>query len=161
MDYAPGADDFWDRLGGGEQWGAIDGVVPGVRIYVTWGEQATGHLAVTGLCVKGNAEHPVNANLLRAIPIGRLEAAPNEYLHRQAVDALKQVKPLGRRNPRMSADDFYRLVATHYRWHAAVSKRPAARMAEAGGVPVSTVHRWIREARSRGHLPPGHQGRAG
>ena len=39
--------------------------------------------------------------------------------------------------------------------YAAVSRKPAVLMAARAKVPVSRVHRWIREARRLGKLPPG------
>lgn len=57
-------------------------------------------------------------------------------------------------------DAFYQRVARAYLWLAGTSSRPAADLAAANSVPVSTVHRWVREARSRGFLPPGDKGRA-
>jgi hypothetical protein len=59
-------------------------------------------------------------------------------------------------------DGFYEGVAAAY--HRAVSERvaPAQTIAEANRVPVTTVHRWIREARRRGLLPPARgKGQAG
>jgi hypothetical protein len=58
-------------------------------------------------------------------------------------------------------DDFYRFVGEVYGKAATVSTRPAAELAKAWEVPVTTVHRWIREARRRGHLPPAEPGRRG
>jgi transposase-like protein len=58
-------------------------------------------------------------------------------------------------------EEFYRLVATAYGEYAAESNAPAKGIAEEAGVPVTTVHRWIREARRRGFLPPARKGRAG
>jgi hypothetical protein len=56
---------------------------------------------------------------------------------------------------------FYRQVADTYRRLAAHGNRPAVEMANANGVPVTTVHRWVKEARRRGFLPPGQKGRRG
>lgn len=159
VDYEPGADAFWDRIGG-DDWGAIDGVVPGVRVYATWGEQRDGRLVVTGLCLRGSPDHPLTADTMRAVPIGRLEAGANEAREQVARSFLGKVAPL-RRPDGSDPDTFYKLVGDHYRWHAAVTAKPAARIAADAGVPVTTVHRWIREARRRGHLPPGRKGKAG
>jgi hypothetical protein len=59
------------------------------------------------------------------------------------------------------SDGFYRQVASVYGALAATSNRPAVELAEANGVPVTTAHRWINEARRRGFLPPGQKGRRG
>ncbi|MGH3927047.1 MAG: hypothetical protein ACRDTT_29970 [Pseudonocardiaceae bacterium] len=58
-------------------------------------------------------------------------------------------------------DNFYRLVAHVYRDHAAATRAPAKELAAEAGVPVTTAHRWIREARRRGFLPPARKGKAG
>jgi hypothetical protein len=65
--------------------------------------------------------------------------------------------PEGPRKP----DSFYRRVAVTYSALADHSTRPAAELAEANGVPTTTVHRWVKEARKRGFLAPGHKGRRG
>jgi hypothetical protein len=58
-------------------------------------------------------------------------------------------------------DAFYRDVADTYLDLAQASPRPASDLAETNGVPVTTAHRWIKEARRRGFLPPGRPGKAG
>lgn len=69
--------------------------------------------------------------------------------------------------PRLTRPDgtdpeaFYRSVAAAYREHLTTTRAPAAAMADEAEVPVATAHRWIREARKRGFLPAGEQGRAG
>jgi hypothetical protein len=55
---------------------------------------------------------------------------------------------------------FYRRVAMAYRQYAQ-ERSPAPAIAEEAGVPVTTVHRWVREARRRGFLPPGRKGQVG
>lgn len=57
-------------------------------------------------------------------------------------------------------DAFYRAVAEAYREYLTTTKAPATAIAEEADVPVGTVYRWVREARRRGHLPPGERGRA-
>jgi hypothetical protein len=58
-------------------------------------------------------------------------------------------------------DTFYQQVAKTYSQLARGSNRPAAELAEANDVPVTTAHRWVKEARRRGFLPPGQKGRRG
>lgn len=58
-------------------------------------------------------------------------------------------------------EHFYEAVAALYRSLAIDSSRPAAMIAEANDVPVTTVHRWVKEARRREFLPPGRSGAAG
>jgi hypothetical protein len=64
--------------------------------------------------------------------------------------------PADRRKP----DDFYRTVADLYQWLSARVSRPAEEIADANGVPSTTVHRWIKEARHRGIMPAGQRGGA-
>jgi hypothetical protein len=56
---------------------------------------------------------------------------------------------------------FYRKVAESYAAVVRDSSKPAKVLADEAGVPVTTVHRWIHEARRRGFLPPATKGRAG
>ncbi len=70
---------------------------------------------------------------------------------------LRITVPPGRRRP----DVFYERVARAYSWLAEQGNRPAAVLAEVNEVPVSTVHRWVKEARRRGLLGPGRRGGAG
>lgn len=159
---------------------------------------ADGRLVLTGLRVDGEP----TAQVLRSIPVGRIEAAANAQL--TAVDdavvpaavshrrppaghepraseegwdtinpSLARARPAGARQPvlelprppdgtrRRHPDAFYQQVAAAYLGLAQMSSRPAAELAEANGVPPSTAHRWIKEARHRGFLPPGRPGKAG
>jgi hypothetical protein len=58
-------------------------------------------------------------------------------------------------------DRFYKQVAAVYTQLAAHGNRPAADLAEANGVPLTTAHRWVREARRRGFLLRGQKGHSG
>jgi hypothetical protein len=60
-------------------------------------------------------------------------------------------------------DSFYEKVGEVYsKLAASGSRRPAQDIAEANGIAnVTTVHRWIREARDRDLLPDGQRGKAG
>lgn len=157
-----------------------------------------GRLVLTGLQVDGEP----TAQVLRSIPVGRIEAAANAQLT-VVDDTIVPTAPSRRhphtpRSPRTSEqgwdtidparararppeppaellasappptggrrrhpDGFYRRVATVYLNLAQSSSRPAAELAEANGVPTTTAHRWIKESRRRGFLPPGRPGKAG
>jgi hypothetical protein len=67
--------------------------------------------------------------------------------------------PTGLKKP----DAFYQRVGELYTMLAdAGSRRPAQEIADANeGVEVTTVHRWIKEARRRGLLGSGRRGKAG
>ena len=63
--------------------------------------------------------------------------------------------------PGPKPDGFYEKVAIAYERLSVRSNRPAAEIAEAVGVPLTTVHRWVKRARQLGYLPPGQKGRRG
>jgi hypothetical protein len=143
-----------------------DGPAPGggpvtVRVRVDEGDD--GRLHLVDLHVEGR----VSAEVLRSIPIGRIEAAANAQLHASAPD-----RPPGRARATIPArlrtnavrgypDAFYDAVASAYRHLAATTHRPVAALATANGVPVSTAQRWVKEARRRRLLAPGRPGKAG
>ncbi|MEQ8842552.1 MAG: hypothetical protein RIB98_16340 [Acidimicrobiales bacterium] len=59
---------------------------------------------------------------------------------------------------RKRGDNFYRQVADVYRFLAPRSRAVNKLIAEANGVPKTTVDRWVRECRKRGFLPATRQG---
>ncbi len=61
----------------------------------------------------------------------------------------------GRRKP----DRFYEQIAERFAYLATVSPSPAAELAKANDVPVTTVHGWVKEARRRGLLAAGERAR--
>jgi hypothetical protein len=69
-----------------------------------------------------------------------------------------QREPLTRPTGR-DTDEFYRRVAAAYTETIRRTRSVAPELAAEANVPVRTVHGWIREARRRGFLPPGKQGR--
>jgi hypothetical protein len=80
---------------------------------------------------------------------------PVTWEHEDESPPLRLTVPAERRKP----DSFYADAADRYLWLASQGRRPATALADANGVPVTTVHRWIKEARQRGILPPGQRGR--
>lgn len=54
---------------------------------------------------------------------------------------------------RRRSDEFYKTLARVFSSAALVSRRPAADIAEANAVPITTVNGWVKEARRRGILP--------
>jgi hypothetical protein len=120
----------------------------------------------------------VTARDLRDLPLGQIEAWVNQLAQQGLHDAIdaELSEPMGFAvsgdavmvdklppTPATGAkgDEFYRRVAEIYSKAALVSTRPAAELAEAWGVPVTTVHGWVKRARLRGYLPPGESGRRG
>lgn len=157
-----------------------------------------GRLILAGLHIDGEP----SAELLRAIPVGRIEAAANAQLTYVDADLTPMIAgarvpsrphwPGTNRAPAPPAitdgwetteltraahrpahsahadgprrgrpDSFYSDVAVAYLDLAQTSTRPAADLAHVHHVPHTTAHRWIKEARRRGFLPPGRPGKAG
>lgn len=72
---------------------------------------------------------------------------------------LRLVLPAGRAK---KPDEFYNQVAGLYEALTSSGNRyPATAIAAANDVPATTVRRWVKEARARGLLGPGRQGKAG
>ncbi len=86
------------------------------------------------------------------------EGCPPELAQRRAEALPLRHQPQSYRievpDERVRGDDFYRQVADVYSTAYQVTKRPAVEIAEASGVAVTTVHRWLKEARRRGVLAP-------
>lgn len=79
-------------------------------------------------------------------------------------EELRRLTPV--RRPTSYADEggedaFYAHLVARYLTVMLRTSKPAVQMAEESGVPVTTVHRWVREARRRGALPPARPGAAG
>ena len=170
----------------------------GATLEVRLEAESDGRVHVTELRLRGE----IGTDTLRAIPLGRIEAAANALVtafdvvemagavHErkrggsrsdpapdmwETVSASAPVERPTRRRPRSlvvdtgdeaasgrgRSDAFYAQVAALYRDLSLDSSRPAALIAEANEVPVTTAHRWIKEARRRGHLPPGRAGKTG
>jgi hypothetical protein len=94
--------------------------------------------------IEGN--DPGLEQFVRGADIADIEPAA---VHRAPFVRLPKV-PAGAAYP----DTFYERVAVAYRAYMRMGVAPAQRIAEDSSAPVSTVHRWIREARRRGHLAP-------
>jgi hypothetical protein len=133
-----------------------------IPVYVRLDEADDGRVHVVALHVEGI----VSAEVLRTIPIGRIEALANALLHPHAAeqgwrDVARLPDDLLLADARSRPDEFYATVASTYRHLVTASARPVAELADANDVPRSTAHRWVKEARRRGMLPPGRPGKAG
>lgn len=143
-----------------------------------------GRRVITDLYVHGKE---LTAETLRGISLPRIEAALNrpsapdpgsgdddglaiaELRRRSGLLAEKRrgereagmTRGVLRRPDGSDPETFYRAVAAAYGDYAYESRAPARALAAEADVPVTTVHRWVREARRRGFLPPGRKGRAG
>lgn len=99
---------------------------------------------------------------------GQIDAALTTYVekapdsgHGGKVTRRKSARKPLRRPDGSDPEGFYRTVADAYNDAVLTTAAPAPVLAEEAGVPVGTVHRWIREARRGGYLPPAKKGRAG
>jgi hypothetical protein len=109
-------------------------------------------------------EDGIRTEWLREVPLGRLETWANRadvaelVLQGAGVDATRPRTgprvPIPARKGRASyPDGFYQRVAD-----AVTAGHPARAIADASGVPLSTVNRWIKGARERGFLAPSRRG---
>jgi hypothetical protein len=108
----------------------------------------------------------VVADFVRSIPDDTPEpslADLRSRAHEQAqlVRAKEPDRPRLTRPDGASPEEFYPRVAAAYSQYAPRTRAPAKEMAAEAGVPITTVHRWIREARRRGFLTPARKGKAG
>jgi hypothetical protein len=130
-----------------------------------------------------DAERPLDSTTLRRVALATMESVANGIAREHLENRLHWDEPkpwwrpphlqpgqvwMAERRlrsklslPVKKNDMFYERVAAIYRQKAAQSNRPAVEIANTNGVPVTTVHRWVKEARRRGFLPPGQKGRRG
>jgi DNA-directed RNA polymerase specialized sigma24 family protein len=109
---------------------------------------------------------PVIADVTRSISDDEPEPSLAE-LRERAREQTRQARPKEPDRPRLtrpggaSPEEFYPRVAAAYAEYAPRTRAPAKEIATEAGVPVTTAHRWIREARRRGFLTPARKGKAG
>ena len=146
----------------GDGWYAwLDG--PGdVTVHVKFSPRGDGRLGTVALRLEGK----VSAEALRSVPVGRIEAAANAELLTPGAKPRKatvaRIPDEYRSNAvRGYPDAFYDVVASAYRTLSASTPKPVAELAYANEVPLTTAQRWVKEARRRGLLSPGHPGTAG
>jgi hypothetical protein len=121
--------------------------------------------------IRITAESGISSQIVRGVPLSRIENfanAPGSYerIRSAAVgDRLIGTGDSGTGNDQAAIetvanadaagsrydDVFYRMVADAV---VAAGRGAAPRISRARGVPLTTVHRWVREARRRGFLAP-------
>lgn len=132
---------------------------------------------------------PVSPDMLRRVQLGKIETWVNRHENaRELRERLARREPNLRRlassldeeggklasMPRYRIahlpvpegrgrypDSFYQRVGELYSYLEATEGGAASSLADANDVPVTTIHRWVKEARRRGFLPPGRRGKAG
>ncbi len=112
--------------------------------------------AVAKVFAEEHGEPPLRQQPDDDLTLGALRARLPSQAPASGTSRVRLTRPDG-----SDPETFYQQVAEAYRSAAAESRRPAAVLAEEASVPVTTVHRWIREARRRGFLPPGQKGKLG
>ena len=128
----------------------------GLHVRILVDEDDSGQLVVKEVRVSGPAITPSH---LRSVPL----ATMLRQFELRSSDLSPERLPLLPRRVRdgPTPREFARLLARHYRYHAARTSAPNKAIAEAHSVPVPTVARWVREARVLGELPCGRHGRVG
>lgn len=104
----------------------------------------------------------ITGEAVRSLPWGSLVAdirADWADFH-ASVGQLEHAERFGRRRNAITAE-LLQQVATVYRRHAAISKRPTQAVADAFGVPRDTASKWVRRARDAGLLGETTAGRKG
>jgi hypothetical protein len=137
-------------------------------------EERSGRFVIVEVHVDGGGSI-LDTHLLRRIPLGladRFANAQGETIRRTMAKpgprptvelergAKALTSPFGQGMPltiprpdtKDLGDPFYEAVAAAWR-ALSTSPHPAKVLATANDVPVTTVHRWIRETRRRGFLP--------
>lgn len=153
------------------------------KVYVRFAVVPSGRLRVAELRVV--ASDGVGAEMLRRVPLGRVEAMVNSPELADAVRAdveaatkvERDIGPAGEQedheeaevsvkrrtrrdlklripDARRRPDDFYRQVAVTMATASQTTRSAAEAVAAANEVPVTTVHRWMKEARRRGVAGP-------
>jgi hypothetical protein len=110
---------------------------------------------------------PVVADFTRSVS----DDTPDPSLAELRDRARKQTREAGPKKPSdrprltrpdgAAPEEFYPRVAAAYAEYAPQTRAPAKEIATEADVPVTTAHRWIREARRRGFLSPARKGKAG
>lgn len=145
------------------QWYRVDGLDGDLAVNVLVDRSDPYKPQVKQVQIAGST---VLASHLREVPLGEVErlirfdittvgVSPTGEIQLQAPALLRR---------RLAGEDdvaFAHRVAMSYRYYASKTSAPAKAIAEASGVPVGTVRRWIKEARQIGQLEPARRGRAG
>lgn len=153
---------------------SVDGWVPvdsggDIRIRARL-EERDGRMVVTGLFMSGGH---ITATQIQNLQLARIEAAATvampqggEVRTRAADDREEGIRDavarmVIERSTGQIPDDYFQLVAGCYLAAAVETSNPVALLARESRIPHETLRRWVKEARKRGYLPKGLEGRAG
>ncbi len=131
--------------------------IPGANLWAQYRRDGDGKNVMVGMLLLDDG---LTSARLRAIPVGVLEDAmslPEDGGEELLRAELAKLPPLERGE--LSPDDFYRLVAEHYKVWARFGRQPVAAMVRETGEKSPTVHGWVNRARARGFLPPVERGK--
>lgn len=138
------ADQFGDTW---RHWEGGPAGIPGADLWAQYRDDTDGKKVMVGMLLLADG---ITSARLRAIPVGELERGDREAEKILRAE-LAKLPPLKRDG--QPAEDFYRLVADHFKVRARYSPNPARDMARDAGEKLVTVHSWINRARTRGFLP--------
>lgn len=140
-------------------WYRVNGLPGDIGAHVLAERDTDGRVVIREVRISGRR---VLAETMYEMPLGQIARLLNFAEPTVTVDGVQVAAPYPLRRVRgQDAVGFAHQVAVNYRWYAAQTNAPAKAIAEASGVPVGTVHGWIREARKLGQLPPGRRGSVG
>jgi hypothetical protein len=147
-----------DQFGGTwKHWVGGNAGIPGANLWAQYRPDGDGRSIMVGMLLLADG---LTSARLRAIPVGALEmgaAAEATGGEEQLRADLSKLPALTRGE--LSSEEFYKLVAEHFRVWVQHSTTPVAEMARESGEKPATVHAWVNRARGRGLLPEAERGK--
>jgi hypothetical protein len=140
-------------------------------------DEASNRIVIGRIAIHVDPSSRISTSVLQSIPVGRIEAHLNSlelepqirarlnsagldlrYIVGLPYDGFIELSRFKVRrdddNPRNLGDDFYRRVAEAFDLASLHTSAPSTLLSEQNEVPMTTIARWVREARKRGHLAP-------
>lgn len=147
-----------DEFGGTwRHWKGGPAGIPDADLWAQFRDDPDGKTVLVGMLLLADG---ITSARLRSVPVGVLEdaAAQQQFGGEAQLRAdLAKLPPLERGD--LSTDDFYRLVAEHFKVWARHGRQPVAAMVRQSGEKSPTVHGWVNRARARGFLPEVERGK--
>lgn len=138
-------------------WKGGNAGIPDANLWAQFRDDSDGKKILVGMLLLADG---ITSARLRSVPVGILEdaAAQQDSGGEEQLRAdLAKLAPLERGD--LSTDDFYRLVAEHFKVWARYGRQPVAAMVRESGEKSPTVHGWVNRARARGFLPEVERGK--